>query len=73
MIVTQAGAESLKTMEERAKYGGIANVALDPCFHHKCDSIENINKVALDELMRGFAHVLYDLSMDAVIRETLGN
>ena len=60
-------------MEERAKYGGIANVALDPCFHHKCDSLENINQDAIDQLSRGFADIFYELSVTEDLRGLLGN
>ncbi|GAA3685683.1 aminopeptidase PaaP [Nonomuraea antimicrobica] len=42
------GAETLKTAEEAAIFGGTAGIPLDPCYHSVCDTIENINDKALD-------------------------
>ncbi|KAI8942616.1 hypothetical protein NX059_000669 [Plenodomus lindquistii] len=36
------GAEVLKTPEEAQLFGGEAGVALDPCYHLKCDDINNL-------------------------------
>ncbi|KAF1350571.1 hypothetical protein EJ07DRAFT_184015 [Lizonia empirigonia] len=40
------GAEELKTEEEAALFGGTAGVALDVCYHQKCDDINNLNHEA---------------------------
>jgi Zn-dependent M28 family amino/carboxypeptidase len=42
------GAEGVKTVEEAARYGGTAGVAYDECYHAVCDTIANVNPVALD-------------------------
>ncbi|KAL6710361.1 Leucyl aminopeptidase yscIV [Coniothyrium glycines] len=36
------GAEVLKTEEEAQLFGGTAGVALDACYHQKCDDINNL-------------------------------
>jgi Zn-dependent M28 family amino/carboxypeptidase len=33
------GAEEIKTADEVALYGGLADVAYDPCYHQPCDSL----------------------------------
>ena len=42
------GAEEVKTPEQAAIWGGIADEWLDPCYHQACDSIENIDMHALE-------------------------
>jgi Zn-dependent M28 family amino/carboxypeptidase len=42
------GAEGLKTPEQAAKWGGTAGVAYDACYHKACDSLGNVDRVALD-------------------------
>lgn len=41
-----AGAERVKTREERIKFGGLANAAYDPCYHMACDDIYNVDAEA---------------------------
>lgn len=36
------GAEGLKTADEVKKFGGIANVQYDPCYHQLCDNLDNL-------------------------------
>lgn len=36
------GAEEPKTAAQQAKYGGLAGVALDPCYHQACDSLNPV-------------------------------
>lgn len=38
------GAGGIKSMEERKLYGGLANAAMDPCYHKPCDTYDNIDK-----------------------------
>jgi Zn-dependent M28 family amino/carboxypeptidase len=45
-----AGAEGIKTPEEAATYGGTAGLAYDPCYHQACDTVDNLNATALDQL-----------------------
>ena len=35
------GAEGVKTPEEAVRYGGVAGVAYDPCYHAECDDLVN--------------------------------
>lgn len=42
------GAEGIKTEEQAQKWGGQAGVAYDPCYHQVCDTIDNIDRVALE-------------------------
>ena len=41
------GAEEVKTAGQAAIWGGTAGQWLDPCYHQSCDTIANVNKVAL--------------------------
>ena len=59
-----------KTEEERNRYdsmlgqgrGGIANVAIDPCYHRQCDSIQNIQPWVIETITKANAVVLEDLA-----------
>lgn len=42
------GAEGIKTEEQAAKFGGDAGVAYDPCYHSPCDTIVNVDELALE-------------------------
>lgn len=57
------GAEELKTEEQAAKYGGEANVALDPCYHAACDTIVNFDERALEINADAMAYVTSWLSL----------
>ncbi len=46
-------------------YGGIAGAAFDPCYHQACDTIDNINDEALDQMS--------DAAAAAVIRLAQSN
>lgn len=52
------GAEQLKTDQERMNYGGLTNAAYDPCYHQVCDTIHNIDRVALTNNAMASAYVL---------------
>lgn len=41
------GASGLKSADDRAKFGGLANAPLDPCYHASCDTVANVNRHAL--------------------------
>eukprot|EP01112_Ceratiomyxa_fruticulosa_P022260 TRINITY_DN8092_c0_g2_i7.p1 TRINITY_DN8092_c0_g2~~TRINITY_DN8092_c0_g2_i7.p1 ORF type:complete len:125 (-),score=25.05 TRINITY_DN8092_c0_g2_i7:56-430(-) len=41
------GAEEIKSPEFVGRYGGLMNVAYDPCYHLACDTLQNINKAVL--------------------------
>ncbi|PRX47947.1 Zn-dependent M28 family amino/carboxypeptidase [Prauserella shujinwangii] len=42
------GAEGVKTEEQAAKWGGEAGISYDPCYHAACDTLGNVDRVALD-------------------------
>lgn len=42
------GAEAIKTADQVALWGGTADVAFDPCYHQACDTLLNIDRLALD-------------------------
>ena len=42
------GAEGIKTAQEAALWGGTAGISYDPCYHQACDTLANINAIALD-------------------------
>ena len=50
------GAEGTKTEEEAALFGGEAGEPHDPCYHEACDTVENLNPRALDEMSDAAAH-----------------
>ena len=56
------GAEGIKTSEQRAVYGGLANAPYDPCYHQSCDSLANVNTLVLAEMADCAAFVLVCLS-----------
>ena len=39
----KTGASAVKSAADRAIYGGLANAALDTCYHQPCDTVLNIN------------------------------
>ena len=57
------GAEKIKTAEEAAMFGGTAGLALDPCYHQACDTINNLNLKAFGEMKNAAADVLYQLML----------
>ena len=62
--------DRLKTQEERDRYntmlgpgmGGISGVAIDPCYHQKCDTINNINTFAFEQIGKANGEVLQFLA-----------
>jgi Zn-dependent M28 family amino/carboxypeptidase len=52
------GAEVIKTEAQAAKWGGTAGIAYDPCYHQACDTLGNVNRVALDRNVDGVAWAL---------------
>ncbi len=51
------------TAEQAAKWDGTANVAFDPCYHQACDTFDNVNLVALDEMSDAIAHAILTFAM----------
>jgi aminopeptidase S len=58
-----SGAEGIKTLDQRIKFGGVENMPYDHCYHLSCDTILNINFMGLSELSEAAAHATYYFSM----------
>lgn len=56
-----SGAEEPKTPEQAAHFGGVAGRPLDGCYHQACDTIDNLNDQALDQLGDAAAHAVFTL------------
>jgi Zn-dependent M28 family amino/carboxypeptidase len=56
------GAEGIKSEEQEAKYGGVAGLAFDPCYHQACDTFFNLSYTALDEMSDASAHAAWTLA-----------
>jgi hypothetical protein len=65
------GAGSKKTVEEQRRFGGLANVPYDPCYHQPCDDLDNINKDLLRVLSKSCAFVVEKFGTMDNIREWL--
>ena len=57
-----SGAEGLKTAEQAAIYGGTAGEPYDACYHQACDTTNNLNTKALNELGDGVVHATWTLA-----------
>ena len=51
------------TAEQAAMWGGTAGVAFDPCYHQACDTFDNVDLVALDEMTDAIAHAILTFAM----------
>jgi hypothetical protein len=63
------GADVIKTVDDRQKFGGLANAQTDPCYHQSCDTIENVSMEILTSLTECAAHVLNILGTKKDIRK----
>ncbi|MCC8243544.1 M28 family peptidase [Saccharothrix luteola] len=54
------GAEGIKTAAQAARYGGVADVAFDPCYHQPCDSLTPVDDGA-DPALYAQLDAVYDL------------
>jgi Zn-dependent M28 family amino/carboxypeptidase len=52
------GAEGIKTPAQAAIYGGAAGEQYDPCYHLACDTYQNNNNTALDQMSDAVAHTV---------------
>eukprot|EP01080_Neovahlkampfia_damariscottae_P005703 gene5703-9523_t len=57
-----SGAEKLKTDDQVLKTGGISGVPYDICYHLSCDTIWNVNLMALKEASQNAANAIYYFS-----------
>ena len=44
-----SGAGGIKSDAERAKHGGLAKTAYDPCYHQSCDTLANLDLVRYNQ------------------------
>ena len=66
------GAEDPKQAEEVAIWGGTAGEPYDPCYHAACDTFDNVNLTALDEMSDALAHGLLTFAMTTSAVEGTG-
>ncbi|HLL64979.1 MAG TPA: M20/M25/M40 family metallo-hydrolase [Micromonosporaceae bacterium] len=59
---TFTGAEGIKTSAQAQLWGGTAGVAFDRCYHRACDTISNVNDIALDRNADAIAHAVWTLA-----------
>jgi Zn-dependent M28 family amino/carboxypeptidase len=64
------GAEVPKTVAQRAKWGGLAGVPFDPCYHEDCDDIDNLSLEALDINSDAIAYVTFLYATGAEVIDT---
>jgi Zn-dependent M28 family amino/carboxypeptidase len=57
-----SGAEGEKTEAQAATYGGTAGEPYDACYHQACDTTNNLNTKALNELGDGVVHATWTLA-----------
>jgi Zn-dependent M28 family amino/carboxypeptidase len=67
-----SGAEEDKSAAEVTTYGGTAGEAYDNCYHLPCDTIDNINWQAIEEMSDAAAHAVMIFGMtNKPVAETL--
>lgn len=67
----KTGAGNIKSSEERTLYGGLANAAMDPCYHKACDSIENIGEEMLGFTSQAAARAIATFALEKDINKFL--
>ncbi|KAF9950167.1 Leucyl aminopeptidase yscIV [Mortierella alpina] len=67
------GASRKKSMEQRKRFGGLANAQLDPCYHQSCDTVDNINKDALELMSQAALHAITKLATSKNLRNWLSD
>jgi Zn-dependent M28 family amino/carboxypeptidase len=58
------GAEEVKTPEQAARWGGQAGVPYDRCYHQACDTLANVDRVALDRMTDVVAYAVGRYAVD---------
>ena len=56
------GAETVKTAEHVAKYGGQIGIQADPCYHEWCDTVFNLSEFGMNEFTDALAHAVWSFS-----------
>jgi Zn-dependent M28 family amino/carboxypeptidase len=59
-----SGAGEAKDARERAAYGGTAGAPADPCYHRRCDDLDNLDLAVLDQLADATAHAVASFARD---------
>jgi Zn-dependent M28 family amino/carboxypeptidase len=57
------GAEGIKTAQQAVDYSGTAGVAYDHCYHQACDTIDNVNTTAFDQMSDAAVTALTQLAL----------
>ncbi|KAF9962567.1 Leucyl aminopeptidase yscIV [Modicella reniformis] len=65
------GAGERKTTEQRTRFGGFADAPLDPCYHKSCDTIENVNKHALQLMSQAALYAVTKVAKADNLRQWL--
>jgi Zn-dependent M28 family amino/carboxypeptidase len=52
------GAETVKTADHVAKYGGQVGIQADPCYHEWCDTVFNLSEFGMDNFADVLAHAV---------------
>ncbi|KAJ1947779.1 hypothetical protein GGF37_000156 [Kickxella alabastrina] len=65
------GASEIKSIEERRTHGGLADAALDTCYHRDCDTLLNINIDALGKMSKAAMYAISTLSRMPNLRDEL--
>jgi Zn-dependent M28 family amino/carboxypeptidase len=58
------GAGARKSAAEARVFGGMAGEPYDPCYHRACDTLANVNRVALARMARVTAHAIMRFARD---------
>ena len=53
------GEDEIKSIESEKKFGGVANMVLDPCYHQDCDRVENLQGSGLAILKQNLGLLAY--------------
>ena len=61
-----AGANEPKTAAEVRQFGGTAHDLLDACYHRACDTLGNINRDLLQQMLRAIGYVTGELASGEV-------
>ncbi|MDP9207623.1 MAG: M20/M25/M40 family metallo-hydrolase, partial [Actinomycetota bacterium] len=59
------GAGEAKSEREREAYGGRAGSPADPCYHDRCDDLDNLDLTVLDQMADATAHAVATFARDS--------
>jgi Zn-dependent M28 family amino/carboxypeptidase len=58
------GAEGVKTQAQADVFGGTVGAAYDACYHKACDTIRNVNRSAVDQMVDAISHAVITYAND---------